>query len=406
MLDLLMRQAAILAKSQCRSGRLRSPSDHVARMSRRIAGFGITRVADTTGLDCIGWPVWAAIRPNARTLSVSQGKGATDEAARASAIMEAVEMACAECVQAEMVAGADEMVSAGCRVDRLPGLVRRNYAVPGGKDRIGWLRGHDLIHDRAVWIPADAVKIDPDQAHRPYWQSSDGLGSGSLLLEAVLHGLCERIERDAAELWNLRSDREIADACVDPSSIGSDEVAHQSRAIARSGLRLRLFDITSDLGVPTYFAAVSPPPNGREVDWVYFDLATGTASRLDRGAAAAAAIGEALQSRVTTISGARDDYHPDIYALPIAPDLLIYPRCEPSQRQAQTQPGDAGIGMALPRLLSALRSGGVTSAIAVQLHSDEDFTVAKLIVPGLEHPPGARAVEHGPRLAAAMRIAA
>src|SRR5687767_15315900 len=32
-------------------------------------------------------------------------------------------------------------------------------------------------------------------------------GIGNVLLEAVLHGLCERIERDALCLWSFRSDR-------------------------------------------------------------------------------------------------------------------------------------------------------------------------------------------------------
>jgi ribosomal protein S12 methylthiotransferase accessory factor len=50
--------------------------------------LGITRVARQTGLDCIGIPCFAAIRPNAATLAVNQGKGTDDDAAEASAVME------------------------------------------------------------------------------------------------------------------------------------------------------------------------------------------------------------------------------------------------------------------------------------------------------------------------------
>ena len=39
--------------------------------------FGITRLANVTGLDRIGLPVALAIRPNARSIAVSQGKGST-----------------------------------------------------------------------------------------------------------------------------------------------------------------------------------------------------------------------------------------------------------------------------------------------------------------------------------------
>ncbi|MEH2460156.1 hypothetical protein [Nostoc sp.] len=37
--------------------------------------FGITRIADITGLDCIDIPVAQAIRPNGKAFSASQGKG-------------------------------------------------------------------------------------------------------------------------------------------------------------------------------------------------------------------------------------------------------------------------------------------------------------------------------------------
>ncbi len=58
--------------------------------------FGITRVGDVTGLDIVGIPVWFAVRPNSRGLSVSQGKGLVPAQARLSAVMEAIEGAVAE----------------------------------------------------------------------------------------------------------------------------------------------------------------------------------------------------------------------------------------------------------------------------------------------------------------------
>ena len=61
-----------------------------------LPALGITRIGDHTGLDIVGLPVWFAARPNSRGLAVSQGKGMTDEQARLSAAMEAVETAYAE----------------------------------------------------------------------------------------------------------------------------------------------------------------------------------------------------------------------------------------------------------------------------------------------------------------------
>ncbi|WP_405576416.1 hypothetical protein [Streptomyces sp. NBC_01092] len=51
------------------------------RFKPLLAGYGMTRVADVTGLDDLVIPVTMAVRPLARTLSVAQGKGVTLDAA-------------------------------------------------------------------------------------------------------------------------------------------------------------------------------------------------------------------------------------------------------------------------------------------------------------------------------------
>ena len=57
---------------------------------------GITRVADLTGLDWVGIPVWMAVRPNSYSLTVSQGKGVLSAEARIGAAMESLEAYVAE----------------------------------------------------------------------------------------------------------------------------------------------------------------------------------------------------------------------------------------------------------------------------------------------------------------------
>ena len=68
-----------------------TPRDTLRRIAPHLGEFGITRVANITGLDRVGIPVYVAVRPNARSLSVSQGKGVDRDAAKASAIGESVE---------------------------------------------------------------------------------------------------------------------------------------------------------------------------------------------------------------------------------------------------------------------------------------------------------------------------
>ena len=72
--------------------RVRPPEETWEALRGVLPRVGITRVADVTGLDRIGIPVWQAVRPASRSLSVSQGKGATPAAARASAVMESIEL--------------------------------------------------------------------------------------------------------------------------------------------------------------------------------------------------------------------------------------------------------------------------------------------------------------------------
>src|SRR5579863_7358634 len=68
-----------------------APAETLARVRPHAARMGITRLGNVTGLDRIGIPVAIAVRPNSRSVSVSQGKGLDLAHAMASALMESVE---------------------------------------------------------------------------------------------------------------------------------------------------------------------------------------------------------------------------------------------------------------------------------------------------------------------------
>src|SRR5919202_3278663 len=72
--------------------RARFPEETWDIIEPKLTRFGITRIADVTGLDTIGIPVALGIRPLARSLSVSQGKGQTSTLAKVSAAMESIEL--------------------------------------------------------------------------------------------------------------------------------------------------------------------------------------------------------------------------------------------------------------------------------------------------------------------------
>ncbi|MFY9806025.1 MAG: hypothetical protein WCC47_09150 [Pseudonocardiaceae bacterium] len=56
----------------------------------------VTRIYDATPLDVVGLPIFSAVTPLARDLTVHAGKGSCAEASRLSAAMEAVDRCCAE----------------------------------------------------------------------------------------------------------------------------------------------------------------------------------------------------------------------------------------------------------------------------------------------------------------------
>ena len=80
-----------------------APAETLRRFEPKLPALGITRLADITGLDCVGLPVYVAIRPNSRNLSTSQGKGFDHDSAKASAMMESIESWHAERVSIPVV---------------------------------------------------------------------------------------------------------------------------------------------------------------------------------------------------------------------------------------------------------------------------------------------------------------
>jgi YcaO-like protein with predicted kinase domain len=384
--------------------RVRTPQQTIAAMRPRFLDFGITRLARITGLDVIGIPVWSAIRPNSRTLAASQGKGLDDAAAQASAVMEAIEVAVAESGSfAARLCSASELIAEGRSAAALSGLLRSGAIAPSPEEAIEWIEGYDLLRDAAVWVPVESATLFAGEAPSRYWQSTDGLASGNALWEAVVHGLCERIERDALALWSLRNDAHVAAQCRDPRRWEDAELDRLVGLIEGAGLQLRLFDISSDIAAPTFLAVISPAPNGREAAWRHFDLSSGSGCHPSPMRAAIRAVTEAAQTRLTTISGNRDDFDPETYKAEVNLGLLPYIPASPVRVAPAVATPALARSAYVPYLLERLRGVGARSAVVVPLEAGEhDFCVVKVLVPDLESPPGDRRHPYGRRAVRAM----
>src|SRR5438128_10237225 len=121
--------------------------------------MGITRLGNITGLDRIGIPVAVAVRPNSRSVSVSQGKGMDLTQAITSALMEASEGFHAEEVGEGRRATHRELAAEGAGV--VDPMKLCTTGQPFDFDAaISWLEGFDLLQQEPCWVPAEVVNTD------------------------------------------------------------------------------------------------------------------------------------------------------------------------------------------------------------------------------------------------------
>jgi len=372
------------------------PTETMARVRPHMRTMGITRVADITGLDTIGIPVATACRPNARSLSVSQGKGLTREAAATSALMEAVEFYHAEYVQHPLVLESHQALSTrSSAVDP-----RRLPLLPGPafnpQERLLWIEGLDLCSGGVRWVPYEMIHIDYTIGSLPggrhFARGSNGLASGNHLLEAVSHALLELIERDAAALWEQLDEDEQQDRRLDLDSVSDPFSRDLLAKFTRAGVTVAAWDLTSDVGVPVVLVhATEREPNPfRPVP-----AAGGLGCDSSGESALQRALTEAAQSRLVMISGQRDDVLMKEYRRTTDTDAEAAHR-RTLMSAAAGRPLPPGLVHPTFRdevrwILERLDGAGFGESILVDLTRDDiGVPVVRLIVPGLA---GAGALE-------------
>ena len=273
-------------------------NETLARIEPKVPAAGITRVADITNLDRIGIPVFSCIRPTAEdgAITVYNGKGATVEESRISAIMEGIERYSAEAHDREIrVALFQELEG------REPVINPQDLILPEGAltDRfMSWYQGYDIVNNQTLWVPAFAVFHPVPPRHRGVFRTNtNGLASGNTIEEAVFHALSEVIERDA---WSLvESTRDTG-----PAVVGIDDpvIQDMQKKFADAQVEVTIRDITSDIGIPT-IAAVADDVLLKDPSLLTIGIGTHTSARI----AIMRALTEVAQSRLTQIHGARED---------------------------------------------------------------------------------------------------
>jgi len=363
------------------------PEETLERVQPLSKAAGVTRVADITDLDRIGIPVWSAIRPSAMSgaISVYNGKGLTREEAKVSAIMEAVERFSAEYRGDRLTRQytGDVLTSGQDAVDPRDLILPMQSAMQLETVPVAWVKARELNTSSEVWTPASAVfhPYVPNGDLALFRTSTNGLAAGNNYDEAILHGLCEAIERDA---WSLAEVRRRVNGSVVIS--GECLASGIMEKFTSKGVEVHLKDITSDLGIPTIAAAAD--------DVVMQDpalLTLGIGTHPDPKVAAVKALLEVAQSRLTQIHGAREDVVKSESARKLGYERMKRLNrmwLEDGDERPLDSLEDASTGSVagdLKAIRARLNSKGLSQVVVADLARKElDIPVVRVIVPGLE----------------------
>jgi ribosomal protein S12 methylthiotransferase accessory factor len=381
------------ARKRYRRGthRLVPPCETLRLFGGHTRALGVTRIANVTGLDYVGIPVFVAVRPNGRSLSLAQGKGLDRDSAIASALMEAAEFAHAEQLPKSTIVRSYIDIKSEARVVELRLVPRRKRFCWTKQQRIAWTRGESLIDGSPVYVPTELIQlehtVDSVEKSVGFWSSSDGLGAGNHQLEATCSALGEVIERDALALWHLRSPEEQQSSRLSLRTVADRDCRELLDRYADRGLSVAVWDITTDIGVACFLCRIR---EGSDCEHQPLGEFWGAGCHLNRDVALARALTEAAQERLTVIVGVRDDLNRDFYRPRTATlfdeifDDLDHHEAPRRYTDVPSDGRDTFDGD-IELLLAKLKTAGLEQAVVINLTDERiGIPVVKVVVPGLE----------------------
>jgi ribosomal protein S12 methylthiotransferase accessory factor len=360
--------------------RIISPDQTWLAVQPLLEPAGITRVADLTWLDDLGIPTVQAVRPASLTLSVSQGKATTYRAAQVSAVMESLENWHVENITPDLFSTATTALADALTYD--PADLNRpagSFYHPGAK--LDWMIATTLLTGRRTWVPwlATVVNVAVSDSWGPpmFGMDTTGLASGNSYHEAALHALYEIMERHgmaAAEPGSTLFEVPLDD-------VARSDCAELVEMIHQAGSELQIARIDTWDGFYCFAAELTSPM--MEIPF------SGSGLHHDPNVALSRAITEAAQSRLTAISGAREDLPTAIYQrfarmhtyAPARKSMQSMPDAHPTPWHIEYTDSLADL-LASAATAVANESGAEPLAVVCDF-ADACVPVVKVIAPGL-----------------------
>lgn len=341
---------------------------------------GVTRLADVTGLDRIGIPVWQAVRPWSWSLSVHQGKGLDAGSARLGALMEAIESHFAEQWRGPTALARYGDLPATIRLPQLDDLARRRGGI--GDEPLAWTP-LERLDGGVLLVPEACVSLDLTRAGPAGLErSSNGQAAHFDLDSATAKGLCELIERDAAAVWGERGAVRRLFDLIKGTSIPYDWFGTLAERLRALGVHLLIYRLPAVIEVATVACAAIEFGGAARAH----RIATGSCAACDAEAALRGAVLEALQSRLTGIAGSRDDIDADRAETAAASQGLSLPPPPGFKGIDWSEVPDRRLGPAaqIAAMTDSLARAGYPLAALARLSPPECPVVAiKAFVPGL-----------------------
>ncbi len=279
--------------------RVKSPDETLVSVSPLMEEIGVDEVKDITSSDRIGIPCFSAFRPRAARGGVRYhaGKGKDPVQAKVSAMMEAVERYSAEYRMDRMEYAAYEELPIHRTINPANLILPRDLHE---REKLHWSPGLDLLSGEEVHIPSNAVFHPYDTLGMtfPLFQSdTNGLASGNVGEEAILHAILEVMERDdmsvAGRTRCMGRRLELDHPCP------ARDIREKMES---SGIEIHLWLLSGRTRIPTVAAAAD--------DTVIKDpelLVMGSGTHPDPAIAALRALTEVAQSRASHLSGGREN---------------------------------------------------------------------------------------------------
>ncbi|MBU1172302.1 MAG: YcaO-like family protein [Proteobacteria bacterium] len=371
--------------------------------------IGITRVADVTGYDRVGIPVFNSIKPTTSGSSVQHGKGVTKTSSKISALMESFERYHSMNAKIESFEASYDEVAQEMPVvpfDKMPHI---NGSFLTRTMPILWTTGWDIANNVKTAAPLAMVELAGKKSQDKTFKtghlqvSSNGLSAGFHILEAVIQGLLEVIERDGITCHTYKSGSKnliVPEKTIDFASIPYPEVSELHELFIKAGITPFLYDCSTDIGIPVYNCFLFDDLNP---DYMYVH---GMGAGLHPRDAMVRALTESAQSRVVFNAGSRDLYFQEEFETScLNSSKSLLPMAQNQKKYRFDAKNDIDVMPDFVKQITycihKLRSVGLDQALVFPLVPESNtIQVVRVAVPGAEgyivssFNPGNRALDY------------